>query len=153
MDFRFWFFYLLWTISSLSQVSHFAFPFPLHKICIPILMKIKKNILTFVGINKITNFFLSSILLTHFSQMSHFYTPWKRQKTKSFLTFSGDIKMWHWTKMGQGYRGVHLVMACFQITFIILCKNYYQLFYFSVAIILNSHDTLMVSTILWDKIY
>ena len=38
-------------------------------------------------------------LLTHFSPMSHFYTPWKRQKTIGFLTFSG-IEMWHWTKMG-----------------------------------------------------
>ena len=25
--------------------------------------------------------------------MSHFYTPWKRQKTKGFLTFSGGIKI------------------------------------------------------------
>ena len=25
---------------------------------------------------------------------SHFYTPWKRQKTKDFLTFSGCIGMW-----------------------------------------------------------
>ena len=25
---------------------------------------------------------------THFSLVSHFYTPWKRQKTKCFLTFS-----------------------------------------------------------------
>ena len=38
--------------------------------------------------------------LTHFSLVSHFYTPWKRQKTKGFLTLSGDIEMWHWTKMG-----------------------------------------------------
>ena len=27
--------------------------------------------------------------------MSHFYTPWKRQKA-----FSVGIEMWHWTKMG-----------------------------------------------------
>ena len=27
--------------------------------------------------------------LTHFSQVSHFYTPWKRRKTFGFLTFSG----------------------------------------------------------------
>ena len=40
------------------------------------------------------------LLLTHFSLVSHFYTPWKRQKTKAFLTFSGGIEMWHWTKMG-----------------------------------------------------
>ena len=30
--------------------------------------------------------------LTHFSPMSHFYTPWKRQKTFCFLTFSGGIE-------------------------------------------------------------
>ena len=34
-------------------------------------------------------------LLTHFSLMSHFYTPWKRQKTIGFLLFSGGIEMWH----------------------------------------------------------
>ena len=32
--------------------------------------------------------------------MSHFYTPWKSQKTFGFLTFSGGIEMWQWTKMG-----------------------------------------------------
>ena len=37
--------------------------------------------------------------LTHFSLVPHFYTPWKRQKTEGFLTFSGSIEMWHWTKM------------------------------------------------------
>ena len=30
--------------------------------------------------------------------MAHFYTPWKRQKTYGFLTFSGGIEIWHWTK-------------------------------------------------------
>ena len=40
------------------------------------------------------------VLLTHFSLVSHFYTPWKRQKTFGFLTFSGGIEIWHWTKMG-----------------------------------------------------
>ena len=38
--------------------------------------------------------------LTHFSPVSHFYTPWKRQKTCGFLTFLGGIETWHWTKMG-----------------------------------------------------
>ena len=28
--------------------------------------------------------------------MSYFYTPWKRQKTFGFLTFSGGIEMGHW---------------------------------------------------------
>ena len=37
--------------------------------------------------------------LTHFSPVSHFYTPWKRQRTFGFLTFSGGIEMWRWTKM------------------------------------------------------
>ena len=36
---------------------------------------------------------------TYFSPMSHFYTPWKRQKSYGFLTFSEVIEMWHWTKM------------------------------------------------------
>ena len=39
------------------------------------------------------------IALTHFSPVSHFYTPWKRQKTYGFLMFSGGIEIWHWTKM------------------------------------------------------
>ena len=33
--------------------------------------------------------------------LTHCYTPWKRQKTFGFLTFSGGIEMWHWTKMGE----------------------------------------------------
>ena len=37
--------------------------------------------------------------LTHFSPMSHFYTPWKHQKTCGFLTFSRGIEIWHWIKM------------------------------------------------------
>ena len=28
--------------------------------------------------------------------MSHFYTPWKRQKTFDFPTFSGGIEMEYW---------------------------------------------------------
>ena len=43
---------------------------------------------------------ISKSALTHFSPMSHIYTPWKRQKTYGFLTFSEGIEMWHWTKMG-----------------------------------------------------
>ena len=34
------------------------------------------------------------IYLTHFSPVSHFCTPWKRQKTFGFLTFSRGIEMW-----------------------------------------------------------
>ena len=39
-------------------------------------------------------------LFIHFTQMFHFYTPWKRQKTFGFLTFLGGIKMKHLGKMG-----------------------------------------------------
>ena len=38
-------------------------------------------------------------ILTHFSPMFYFYTPWKRQKTFDFLTFSMVIDMKHWFKM------------------------------------------------------
>ena len=33
--------------------------------------------------------------LTHFCPVFLFYTPWKSQKTKGFLTFSGGIEMKH----------------------------------------------------------
>ena len=29
-----------------------------------------------------------------------FYTPWKPQKIKDFLRFSGGIEMKHWAKIG-----------------------------------------------------
>ena len=34
--------------------------------------------------------------LTHFSEMFHFYTLWKRQESKGFLTFPRGIEMEHW---------------------------------------------------------
>ena len=37
---------------------------------------------------------------THFSAMFYFYTLWKRQKTKGFMTFSGCIEREHWVKCG-----------------------------------------------------
>ena len=43
---------------------------------------------------------LKSNLLAHFNPMSHFYTPWKRQKIIGFPMFSGGMEMWHWTKIG-----------------------------------------------------
>ena len=36
--------------------------------------------------------FVPWIILTHFSPVPHFYTPWKRQKTFGFLTFSRGIE-------------------------------------------------------------
>ena len=38
--------------------------------------------------------------LTHFSLMFYFYTPWKRQKTKSIPMFSGGIKKEYLAKIG-----------------------------------------------------
>ena len=52
--------------------------------------------------------------LTHFSPMSHFYTPWKRQKTSSFMTFSGGIK-WNiglkWVKINNVYSQAALLIC------------------------------------------
>ena len=42
----------------------------------------------------------NNILLTHFKSIVHFYTPQKRQKTRGFPTFSGDIKMKNRSKIG-----------------------------------------------------
>ena len=38
--------------------------------------------------------------LQNCNRMSHFHTPWKRQKTKGFLTFSGGIEMEYWREKG-----------------------------------------------------
>ena len=40
------------------------------------------------------------IKLTHFILIFHFYTPWKRQKTKRFFDVFSAIKMEHWAEMG-----------------------------------------------------
>ena len=45
--------------------------------------------------------------------MLHFYTTWKRQKTKGFLTFSGAIEMGCWVRMG----------SAIQTQFCDKCKN------------------------------
>ena len=38
--------------------------------------------------------------LTHVRPMFHFYAPpWKRQKTRVLLTFSGGIEMEHWPEI------------------------------------------------------
>ena len=41
---------------------------------------------------------LNCEILTHFSLMFNFSTPWKRQKTFSFLSFSGGTEIEHWDK-------------------------------------------------------
>ena len=67
-------------------------------------MKTLKNIFfSLLLLNLIKKVFYTS--LTHFSPVLHLYTPWKRQ---SFLTFSGGIEMWHWTKW------VNAILICLQ---------------------------------------
>ena len=53
--------------------------------------------------------------------MSHFYTPWKRQKTKGFLTFSGGIEMEYWVKMSYNE---HLIEHNFKTKF----KMFFSIF-------------------------
>ena len=38
--------------------------------------------------------------LTQIKPLFHFYTPWKSEKTYSFLTFSRGIEMEHLLEMG-----------------------------------------------------
>ena len=38
--------------------------------------------------------------ITLFMPVFYFYTPWKCQKTKGFLTFSGGLEIGHWRKKG-----------------------------------------------------
>ena len=54
------------------------------------------------------------LLITHFRPMFPFYTPWKRQKTFDFLTFSGGIEREHWPEMG--------LISYFSIIFYITIK-------------------------------
>ena len=68
-----------------NEVFHYGFFSKCEKICTKL---------------RISSYVLKKTL-THFSPVSHFYTPWKHQKTFGFLTFSGGIEMWHWTKMGE----------------------------------------------------
>ena len=47
----------------------------------------------------VTLYFDLTKILTYFKPMLNFNTPWKRQKTVGFLTFSGIIEVGHWLKM------------------------------------------------------
>ena len=38
---------------------------------------------------------LAELSLAYFKPMFHFYTPWKRQKTRGFVTFSGGIELYN----------------------------------------------------------
>ena len=59
------------------------------------------------------------IWLTHFKPKLHFYTPWKRKKTFSLLTFSEGIEMQHWLEMieaassvGPSFKPVNYCLFC-----------------------------------------
>ena len=41
-----------------------------------------------------------------------FYTSWKCQKTKGFLTFSGGIEIVHWVKMGWKWKWSEQKVVC-----------------------------------------
>ena len=61
------------------------------------------------------NLINSERALTHFRPMLHFYTLWKRQKTRSFLTFSESIERGHWPEIGwfailRYFRGIFKVI-------------------------------------------
>ena len=49
------------------------------------------------------------------SQMSHFYTPWKRHKTYG-LTFSGSKEIRHWTKMGHNNEDVNSLLEQLELS-------------------------------------
>ena len=38
--------------------------------------------------------------LIYFKSVFRFYSPWKSQKNKDFLIFSGGIEMGHWLEIG-----------------------------------------------------
>ena len=44
-----------------------------------------------------STFEVQQVSLTRFWQIFPFYAPWKHQKTKGFLVFSGGIKLEHWS--------------------------------------------------------
>ena len=58
--------------------------------------------------------------------MFHFYTPWKRQKTKGFLTFSDGIKMEHWTDMGLGSAFLQVEKCFFQTAIFNITLNWFK---------------------------
>ena len=60
----------------------------------PVIRKIWPNNFIIIAWKKLIPHKWKKLIL--FTLMFHFYTPWKHQKTKSFLTFSGGIEIGHW---------------------------------------------------------
>ena len=54
--------------------------------------------------SQVTSFFKTQIL-----PMFPFYTPWKQQKSKVFLVFSGDIKLEHWNSSQKWIKELNLM--------------------------------------------
>ena len=52
--------------------------------------------------------------LIPFKPSIHFYTPSKRRKTSAFLTFSGDIEIEHWLKMGSWSSNILRKKSCWK---------------------------------------
>ena len=77
----------LWVALCESSSLGVASRISLHIVLSPQMRQSKNNKANIIHVNP-------------FLSMSHFYTPWKRQKIFGFLTFSGGIEMWNWTKMG-----------------------------------------------------
>ena len=47
------------------------------------------------------NMIIDTTVQTHVMPMISYYTPWKHQKTRAFLMFSGGKERKQWHKMGQ----------------------------------------------------
>ena len=63
-----------------------------------------------------------SLFLIHYSPMSHFYTPWKRQKTHGFLTFSRGIEIDIWLKWVNRSSIKHIFLKRTSVTLGIVSK-------------------------------
>ena len=58
--------------------------------------------------------------------MSRFYAPWKRQKTYSFLTFSGGIEIWHWTKKFFSYMNKFVTQELRRLLFNVIIQPHFD---------------------------
>ena len=73
--------------------------------------------------------------------MSHFYNPWKPQKTTGFLTFSGGIETWHWAKMGEGVKGT-FERDILGNSLVMLCAIWYHLY--NLKIVKGTHGGVLL---------
>ena len=126
----------LWCLLvELLAHSHAIYKLTMYKLTMPKVTKIvfSINIVSDVAFN-VQNKWFKNLILTYFSPMSYFYTPWKLQKTYGFLTFSGGIEMWlKWVKglpgavldIGLGLRSL-LVLKLLHIRYLFSNSFWYQ---------------------------